>query len=39
MRKAYKKKIEDAMVAATFAEAGDFRTAKEVMDEEKGKKK
>lgn len=38
MRKAYKKKMEDAMVAATFAEAGDFRTAKQVMDEEKAKK-
>jgi DNA-binding NtrC family response regulator len=35
MRKAYKKKMEDAMVAATFAEAGDFKTAREVMDEEK----
>lgn len=39
MRKAYKKKMEDAMVAATFAEAGDFRTAKQVMEEEKEKKK
>lgn len=39
MRKAYKKKMEDAMVAATFAEAGDFRTAKQVMEEDKGKNK
>jgi DNA-binding NtrC family response regulator len=35
MKQAYKKKMEDAMVAATFAEAGDFRTARKVMDEEK----
>lgn len=39
MRKAYKKKMEDAMVAATFAEAGDFKTAKQVMEEQKEKKK
>lgn len=39
MRKAYKKKMEDAMVAATFAEAGDFKTAKQVMEEQKDKKK
>jgi DNA-binding NtrC family response regulator len=39
MRKAYKSKMEDAMVAATFAEAGDFRTAREIMDEDKKKKK
>jgi len=38
MRKAYKKKMEDAMVAATFAEAGDFTTARQVMDEDKKKK-
>lgn len=37
MRKAYKKKMEDAMVAATFAEAGDFKTARQVMEEEKEK--
>jgi DNA-binding NtrC family response regulator len=37
MKKAYKRKMEDAMVAATFAEAGDFRTAREVMDEDKKK--
>jgi hypothetical protein len=29
--------MEDAMVAATFAEAGDFKTAREVMDEDKKK--
>jgi DNA-binding NtrC family response regulator len=38
LRKAYKRKMEDAMVAATFAEAGDFKTAKEVLEEEKKKK-
>lgn len=35
LRLAYKKKMEDAMVAAAFAEAGDFQTAREIMDEEK----
>jgi DNA-binding response OmpR family regulator len=38
MKEAYKRKMEDTMVAATFAEAGDFRTAQEVMDEGKDKK-
>ena len=33
--KAYKKKFESSMVAATFAEAGEFETAKKIMDEEK----
>jgi DNA-binding NtrC family response regulator len=31
LRDAYKKKLEDAMVAAAFAEEGDFRTAQEIM--------
>jgi DNA-binding response OmpR family regulator len=36
--KAYKKKFESSMVAASFAEAGEFETAKKIMDEEdKGK--
>ena len=34
MKKAYKKKLEDAMVAATFAEAGDFDTARKILKEE-----
>jgi DNA-binding response OmpR family regulator len=33
--KAYKKKFESSMVAASFAEAGEFETAKKIMDEEK----
>ncbi len=33
MKKAYRKKLEDPMVAAAFAEAGDFKTAQEVLDE------
>lgn len=33
--KAYKSKFESSMVAATFAEAGEFETAKKIMDEEK----
>jgi DNA-binding response OmpR family regulator len=33
--KAYKKKFESSMVAASFAEAGEFDTAKKIMDEEK----
>jgi DNA-binding NtrC family response regulator len=38
LRKAYKRKLEDSMVAAAFAEEGDFRTAKEIVDgEKKGK--
>lgn len=35
LKNAYKKKMEDAMVAATFAEAGEFQTARSIMDEEK----
>lgn len=34
LKNAYRKKMEDAMVAATFAEAGDFETARKVIDEE-----
>ncbi|NLI81841.1 MAG: response regulator [Deltaproteobacteria bacterium] len=37
MKAAYKKKIEDAMVAATFAEEGDFNTARSIMDKDKKK--
>jgi DNA-binding response OmpR family regulator len=33
--KAYKKKFESSMVAATYAEAGEFETAQKIMDEEK----
>ena len=32
---AYKKKIETTMMAATFAEAGEFETAKEILDRDK----
>jgi DNA-binding response OmpR family regulator len=35
LKNAYKKKVEDTMVAATFAEAGEFQTAREIMDEGK----
>jgi DNA-binding response OmpR family regulator len=38
LKNAYRKKMEDAMVAATFAEAGEFQTAREIMDEEKKSK-
>jgi DNA-binding NtrC family response regulator len=37
LREAYKTKLETAMVAATFAEEGDFRTAREIMEEKKNK--
>jgi len=33
--KAYKKKFESSMVAASYAEAGEFDTAQKIMDEEK----
>ena len=33
--KAYKQKFETSMVAATFAEAGEFETAKKIVDETK----
>jgi len=38
LKNAYKKKMEDSMVAATFAEAGEFQTAQEIMDKEKKNK-
>jgi DNA-binding response OmpR family regulator len=34
MKAAYRRKLEDTMVAATFAEAGDFDSAKKIMDED-----
>ncbi len=37
LKAAYKKKLETSMVAATFAEAGDFESAKRLMDEDKDK--
>ncbi len=35
LRKAYKSKVEDTMAAAAFAEEGEFRTAREIVAEEK----
>lgn len=35
IRRAFREKIEDAMVAATFAQAGDFDNAREILDEDK----
>lgn len=34
IKKAYKSKFESSMMAATFAEAGEFDTAKEIRDSE-----
>ncbi len=34
MKKAYRRRLENSAVAATYAEAGDFDTAKKIMDEE-----
>ncbi len=34
MKAAYRRKMEDTMVAATFAEAGDVESAKKIMDED-----
>jgi DNA-binding response OmpR family regulator len=34
LKAAYRRKMEDTMVAATFAEAGDFESAKKIMDED-----
>ncbi|AFM27075.1 response regulator [Desulfomonile tiedjei] len=33
LRQAYKKKLEDTMAAAAFAEEGEFQTAREIIDE------
>ena len=40
IKKAYKLKFESSMMAATFAEAGEFDTAKDILeaDEENNKK-
>jgi DNA-binding NtrC family response regulator len=35
LKNAYKKKVEDTMVAAAFAEEGEFQTAKEILDQKK----
>ena len=35
VKKAYRERIEDAMVAATLAQAGDFEGAREILDEGK----
>ena len=37
MRAAYKKKLEASMVAATFAQAGEFETARKMMEEDEDK--
>lgn len=37
LKSAYEKKLQDAMVAATFAEAGEFGTAQDIMDKSKKK--
>jgi DNA-binding response OmpR family regulator len=34
MKAAYKRKMENTMVAATFAEAGQFESAKKILEEE-----
>jgi len=38
VKRAYQSKIESTMTAAAFAEAGEFETAKEILDKEKNKK-
>ena len=40
IKKVYKQKFESSMMAATFAEAGEFDTAKDILeaDEENGEK-
>ncbi|MBI4965482.1 MAG: response regulator [Desulfomonile tiedjei] len=38
LRAAYKKKMEDTMVAAAFAEEGEFGTAKEIMGDKEKKR-
>jgi DNA-binding NtrC family response regulator len=37
LKRAYQKRMEDTMVAATFAEAGDYESARSVMEEDKRK--
>lgn len=37
VKEAYKEKFERSMVAATFAEAGEFETAKQILDKDKKK--
>ncbi|MFH1243554.1 MAG: response regulator [Pseudomonadota bacterium] len=37
IRKAYRSKIEGPMAAAAFAEAGDYKTAKEILERDKDK--
>lgn len=39
IRRAYKDRIESSFMAGTFAEAGDFETAKKYMDKDKDKNK
>jgi hypothetical protein len=39
IRRAYESKVEGKMLAATFAEAGDFKSAKEIMDQEEKENK
>ena len=38
VRKAYKEKVENTFMAGTFAEAGEFDTAKSYLDKDKKKK-
>ncbi len=38
IRKAYKQQIETSLMAGTFAEAGEFDTARDLMDKDKKKK-
>jgi DNA-binding response OmpR family regulator len=35
VKKAYRQRVEDAMVVAAMAQGGDFETAREVLDEDK----
>jgi len=35
VKKAYRERVEDAMVAATFAQAGDFDGAQDILNEDK----
>jgi len=39
IQRAYRQKIETSMMAGTFAEAGEFDTAKQILDRDKKKKK